>query len=505
MNDYSDIASRVLSKVSKKRENLDKIRADNKLAIPYFLRSNEPPYNFVVNSKLHNEIQDFIRKHKLCVIVVPREHAKTEQIAIGSVLCEIGRNPNIRIKMFCEKEDGATDRVISIKRYIETSEEYRKLFPSIKPSAYDWKNKSITVDRPSFSKDSTLEAIGVFAASTGARADLIIGDDLCGESSLAYQEKRQAVKRIFRNTIMNLLSPDGRMIYIATPFHYDDLTMELIKNHKDMGFALFMRKIDEKLTPIWPEKWTKKALIARRKAIGHAAFSRGFHCEPLAEEDAIFDRNDLGKHIFSLSCSAQALTPEIIKEERVDRTWVKVMGVDPAISQSSRADYTVIFVVGIHPEKKYKVPLEIVRAKLSSVETAKTIIEMQHKWNCTGIRCENISYQRSLEEWIREVSKAPMPITNQGNKFAKKIFRARALSVEISSGSWKIYGHQNPLDDNNDPCSCGFCNFILEMAYCSDPPSWKHDDTWDAAQNAGDLANEYIYVENQGSFEIWSY
>jgi len=491
-----------LDTIKKDTDNLDTIRNDPKLAIPYFMVDDENPSLRIVNAPFHNEMQDHITENRLNFVVCPRGHAKTSQVTIGRVLYEIGQNPNIRIAIFTEEKGAAKERIDSIKKYITESERYQRLFPHIKPSKTNWSAFSITIERDSFAKDPTVSAIGAYSATTGARKDLIICDDICCEEALRSEKARESIKTIFKNTIVNLLTPKGKLIYIATPFHFDDLTMELMRNAHLRGFAPFIRTIDHNFTPIWKEKFSRQQLIELRNIIESGAFSRGYHCEPLADEESTFS-------IAKIKSSMRMLPDEdtdIAKHIGVGNNWIKVMGVDPAISKSVRADYTVITVLGIHPEKYYKVPLEIVRAKLDSTETGAKIIELQDKWNCQGIRVENAFYQKSLTQWTQVLSPKPLPFSNIEGKVQQKYARFQQLAVEVKNDGFMFYCHKNPIPEyvfdgkENEKCTCGHCSLISEMAT---HPLCKHDDCPDSLQLASSLANELINPSNQGGFDVW--
>jgi len=458
------------------------------LDIPAFLRDNvtgEP----VKMARLHLEWHRHIDANRLSLIVAPRDHGKSEQIAIGRLLCEIGKNPNIRIKLFSGKNELARKRVLAIRGYIEESPEYRERYPGVRisRSRMGTSSASITVERTINSKEPTLEAYGITAAATGDRADLIVCDDVCTfENTIGKPASRELVKEKFFNDVMNLLEPGGRLIYISTLWHVDDLTHELMRGREENGFALLFQAIPEDLTPLWEEKWPRKALMARRAA-NPQAFDRGFRNIPLSDEDALFPRD-------VISAAIRLGKPE----EHVTDAFKRYVGVDLAIGRGESNDYTVIFVLATDGETGEKIPLEIIRRRMTSPETARALIDACRRHQPQLVFVENNAYQQSLIQWIRESEDVRIPVEGfmTGKQKFDEFIGLPSMAAEFANSGWTIYTHQNPLAAGGGACTCGFCIFCDELASF---PIGKHDDTIMAAWFAREAARK----DQRGGFEIW--
>jgi len=483
-----------LHQFNRNSKDLDIIRNDPKLAIPFFLTEEGSAEKYIVNAPFHNELQDHITANQHSLAVVPRDHGKSHQIVIGKTCYEIGRNPNIRIIVACEKAEHAEKRLEPIKNIIVNSERYHLLFPHVKPSQHDWKSSSFTVEREGLSSTlSTVTAIGAYSAITGMHGDLVICDDISGETAARKQSDRESIKEIFRKTIMLFPGPEGRVIYIATPYHFDDLTMELMReSKKEGGFALFYRAIPDDLTPLWAAKWSTDAMKKRRAIIGQRSFDTAFHLKPQSEKDALFNKATIRSSI-KVKCSPYDY-------EGDEKDWMIVMGVDPAISESVRADYTVLFVAAYNPKTKHKFNLEIIRERMPSTDTAYKIIDLQRKYKCKEIEVEKVGYQKSLAQWTRVTADFPLPIREIESR-DPKLARGDTLKVEIDNGTWVFYNHQDPYSEDADPCECSGCMFIREMV---EAPNARHDDTWDACSMASMGLNRFIY-QTSGGFEVVSY
>jgi len=170
-----------------------------------------------------------------------------------------------------------------------------------------------------------VNAYGIGAGSTGARADLLICDDVVDVRALHNGGERKRVADYFENNLMSLLEPDGRFWGLFTPWHGDDLNARLKKNG---SFALFRRPIGDDFAPVWPEKWNAERLRARKVEIGTASFARGYRLIPIAEEDT-------------------PIRAEWVKFWSEPRAYDRVvLAVDPAVSVRANSDASALVVIG---------------------------------------------------------------------------------------------------------------------------------------------------------------
>ena len=118
------------------------------------------------------------------LIGAPRESAKTSQMAIARVIWELGRNPDLRVKIVTASDNLAGDIVAAIARHIAANPRVHEVFPRLKPaSAGLWpkpgaQTNRLMVARTSKEKDPSVAGYGVMSAGVGGRADLIIFDDV---------------------------------------------------------------------------------------------------------------------------------------------------------------------------------------------------------------------------------------------------------------------------------------------------------------------------------------
>ena len=464
-------------------DKITKTRSTAYLAIPKFLPdldSKDFPKPLIEMAQLHIDLHRFLDTNKRAIIVVGRGFGKSQQVAIGRNLVEIGNNTDIRAQIVSENIDVASKRVIAVREHIRENRRYHKLYPNIKPSYDCWGSMAFSVQRSPGIPDPTLSAFGILTGATGGRGDLIVCDDICGEKVSRDKGARETVKQVFFSSIFNQLADDARLIYIGTPFHYDDLTMNLMEGAPGNGFNLFFRPVGESCESPWEAKWSRDKLMEKRKFFfnnGRAGeWYKGYLCKPLSDEDARFDRKKVDD---SIILDRPAPIDDIIGGGKTDSgEWIILMTVDPAWTKNKRSDYTVIFVGAVNKKSKKRVPLDITRKKLHAHEIGLEIIRLENIWNPKKIYIEKAANQESLKHFTNFISEEPLNIeavSPKGNKEQRQF----DLSSSVSAGLWEIYTHQHPMGTDSIQCPCGFCAFIEELITC---PSLKHDDCLDAGE-----------------------
>lgn len=155
----------------------------------------------------------------------------------------IGRNPNLRIKIVCSSMELARERGEAVKSVI-MSPMYRRVFPHIRPGAA-WKAAEFTVARSGRSTDQTLQAKGILSKGVGKRADVLIFDDVVDQLNATEPAQRKKVREFVSNTWMGRLSPNGRVLYIGTPWNTDDATFHLMRRP---DWCFLVQKVDESVS-----------------------------------------------------------------------------------------------------------------------------------------------------------------------------------------------------------------------------------------------------------------
>jgi hypothetical protein len=456
-----------------------KARTNPDVFMSYVLKTEKG--ESVIQAQIHQEIHWHIdecrrRKERYCGILAPWGHGKTEQVVIGRTLMFLGENRNNRIFPVCNTDDNSKARVEAIRRYIMLDSDYHRVFPEVREADVgDWTKHKIVIERDSMSKDGSVESWGITSSGTGGRCDILIFDDPVDlRNAILNPTMRKTVKEAFKNVWMSRLVPDGFAIYIATVWHKDDLTNELL-NNPEWKFLIMEVSEDtscikckspfkgEFTIPLW-EIWNRNALLARRKVIGQRAYDRGFRQLALSDEDRTFPSSD---KIFRYDIDRSVIRPD----------WPRVTGVDPFGKQ------VVIFTIALDSHTFQRYPIEVRRGKWDPTRTVQEIIAVNRLHRPQVMVVENNASQDTILQWAMSLQGGDLPLVpfTTGAQKANPEFGLPSMEVEFANGSWIV-----PMGKQHEPgCECGLCVWAQELR---DHPVAEASDTvmasWFAREGA---------------------
>lgn len=402
-------------------EKAEVARADPSAFIGYALR--DPHGHPLRQATVHRELQQFLSATARGLVELPRDHGKTVQVC-GRVLWELGRNPGLRVKLVCATDALAADRSRYLRNQIVHNPLVHLLFPDLLPGL-PWAAEAFTVVRPAEVVGPSVAAFGVGTGSTGARADLLVCDDIVDVRSLHSAGERQRVRDYFTNNLFNLLEPDGRFWNLSTPWHSDDLNAHLKAN---ASYALFRRAVGTDLEPVWPEKWPSERLAERRAEIGEASFARGYRLVTMSEGEVMIRPEWV------------RLWHEELPREQYERV---VLAVDPAVTAKQSADASGLVVVG-RRGNDVRV-LEATARRVRTPDLVDLIDDLDRRWRPDVILFEaNAAFAGIRDLLTHRVRFGPKVLGEPATR--SKDARLAALSVPVQSGSVRLKGQGGVVD-----------------------------------------------------------
>jgi len=458
------------------------------------------------------------------VLVAPWGHGKSVGMVIGGTLYDLGENPADRVKIVCNSDDSSKGRVKAVSRYIEFDEDFHTLYPNCKPAVNveAWTTHELFVERPPDvrSIDPSLQAKGIFSTGIGGRADLLIFDDpVDRRNSIDYPEMRKRLPEVFFDTWVSRLEPGGRMLYIATVWHIEDLTHILMGEtgycvmkqaiSDDFGyiradfinlpdddhpvFQSFERRKDPQTAatyidmPLWEAKWNKKELIKRygTTPTSQRAFERGFRQKPFTSTELTFPSVDM--------CLRYGVR---VEDVYTSDKWATFSGVD--LSGKNRPG-NVIFTLGYNLITGRKAPLDIRYGSWTSPQVAQQLSFVYKKYNPLVIMVEDNGIQDSIIQWIQMYGSdflywdRVFPYTTSGS-VKRSIIGLPSLEVEFSNNAWDIYFNER----HGVECQCGFCLWLAETRTY---PFGKSTDALMASWFAREACRQYL-LEGETE-EMW--
>jgi len=449
---YKEIERR---KLCRRSAELDIIRENVDNFIEYCFQDDYG--NPIKQSKMHQEWQEAFAKFPRLFIESHRESAKTYQM-LFRILWELGQNPNLIIKIVCETDEKAYERIDFLKNQIMRNKRLRQVFPNLVPAmTSEWSKQKIYIKRDIITKDASVEGAGIKSSAIGGRAHLIIFDDVQTPKVIYSAAERKTIKEMFFTLWMNMLMKYGIAVWIATPFHKDDLHMEL-KTNKE--WKVLSYPIKEDLTPVWKEQWTKERLEKRRSEIGAIHFARAFHLKPISDDEQPFKPSWIIRR----------------KRDEIKINEVICHAYDLALKQDSKADYFAFVSVGL--SNGNLVVTNSFHERLSVLEQANVIVNNYHYEKPRQVLIETVQYQEALKQLVEKKDSA-IPV--KGIKPSKDKWM-RALAVQPLLENGKII-----FLDGNEQLISELENF----------PHDSHDDLVDAFIFAVSYAQNFLEKRNE--------
>jgi len=431
----------------------------------------------LVPAKIHlswsAHIQHCIEQKVYCGIAAPWGHGKTEQVIIGDSLFDMCRNPQIRLKIISNNDSNASKRIQSIKTIIESNQQIRRVFPEMVPDMKrGWSTHQLYIKRRGASKDPSIEALGVLSSGIGGRADALRFDDVVDhKNAIQEPKKREMIISAVKETWLSRLDVHHKpldycqVVYIATPWHEEDATMNYIM--KNPEFDVLFQPIGEKIDriacsaggskwslPLWSAKWNAAELQKRRRSLGERAWARGFYLRPYSDEDIILKSFE--------KCVDYGITPQEALR-MYGNNWRIVSAVDP--SGSGRPGFG-IFTLAVERTSGIRVPLDIRRGAWKGREPIEQCLAVQREYNPDVFVVENNAVQDRVLSWIQDAGAGRINTKafQTGRNKADPTAGVEGMDIEFSNGLWVVaLGHVDHRQ--NQDCECPWCVWQREIKY----------------------------------------
>ncbi len=403
-------------------------RRDPNTFIEYVMRDDKTGQP-LQQAPVHEAWQQLMTEHERLVVLASVEGGKSSQVSISRVLWELGKDPTLRCAIVSNTYEQATKLLRPIAKYIEQSAELKRVFPKLIPGE-PWRDNAITVQRPTTSKDPSIQVLGVHGNILGARIDLLVLDDVLDYENTRTDAMRKELWDWYHATLTGRLTDKARVWIVGTPFHPQDV---LHRFAAQPGWKALRYPVIDPATglPRWPERWSMERINKRRDEMGPLEFSRQMLCQARDDASARFkvewiDRclaRGRGKQQQSYGLSA---LPRGVK------TYT---GVDLAVQKHAHADLTVLFTIAVLLNGDREV-INIESGRWSGPEIITHLVET-HRRYLSSVMVENNASQQYIIDFAKGSLPGVRAFTTGRNK-AHPEFGVESLAAEMANGKWII-------------------------------------------------------------------
>lgn len=350
--------------------------------------------------------------HPLVAIAAPRGHAKSTAITHCYTLASVLFEDRDFVLLVSDTYDQAIMFLNDIKTELYENEDLHALFGKIE-FLKDAENDVIVKKENGkkfriVAKGSEQKVRGL--KWNGKRPNLIVCDDLENDEIVMNKDRREKFRLWFFNALLACRSDKGIVRVVGTILHMDSLLERIMPKLADRKYTINedLRVYSSRKVPswksfkyrahnsdfskiLWPEKWPKHRLIAERQKYIDAGHPEGYSQEylnnPVDDTRAYFRKTDF------------LVMPEELWEH-VDM-WKIYISCDLAVTKDDRADYSAFIVAAVDDQSTIYV-LDVIRARMDSLEIIETLFELNAKWNPEMVAIEKGLIEKSIGPLIRD-------------------------------------------------------------------------------------------------------
>lgn len=347
------------------------------------------------------------------LINIPPNHAKSMTITVEYVTYRLVKDPNISVIIVSKTQEMAKKMLYAIKQRL-SHPRYADMQLAFAPpegwkaNSDQWSANKIYLggdSRDSGEKDPSIEAIGMGGQIYGARANLIVLDDVTTLSNAGEWEKQMTW---IRQEVASRLGPGGQLLVVGTRVAPIDLYRELLNEehyadkkipwtYLKMPAVLKYEEDELDWQTLWPvsdepfvdddqpdddgnyPRWTGPRLASVRNEVGTARWALIYQ-QMDVEEEATFDSIAVRGSVNSKR-KAGPLIPGSPGHPTHTEGFYTVCAMDPAIAGDCAA---VAVAVDRQTNKRFVLDLQVITgptpAQIRDLIRGMTELYTPHEW-----------------------------------------------------------------------------------------------------------------------------
>lgn len=388
---------------------------------------------FEESPQFHSDLIFDLGQHARNCIAAPRGSAKSTVVGLEAPLLLALTRPHYEISLGL-----ATDRLVEerfdklIQQFVE-NELILQDFGEMKPprGRKIWNHHQL-----SLMNGAIIKGLSVMGKKRGGRPRLFILDDPENDPDSESQAAAQAVVEKFEmilfRQIIPMLESGSAIFWVGTLINRRSFLYHAVAgddprfdfwNRKILRAIVYDKEDSTKVSVLWPEKWSKEILEARREEIGPSAFSAEYLNEPVSEQDRIlvidprkneysvegeFDWNNPLAHTGLIKWSERFMEPGRRVYKDYDKPFrelvlpmYRILLFDYGSGMSQYNDYSCIAILGFDTSNTLWI-LDMWLGRAKDATLLRLIYEKGLAWRPRVLGIEAVSIQMSFAEAVKE-------------------------------------------------------------------------------------------------------
>lgn len=307
-------------------------------------------------------------------------------------------------------------------------------------------------------------------ALIGQGANVLIIDDPHKDRAEAESAlHRDGVWEWYTGTGYHRVEPGGSVIVCQTRWHPDDLTGRLLKEHAHENWEVVnlpalgridesgIRVADDEGEPLWPEQWSKDALLLK-KSIDAYEWRSQFQQSPVGRGGAVF--RDV--RWFDPAQMPRGLRISI--------------GIDLAYSEKTKSDFSACVVLGEIDGTVYV--LDVVRAQCEVPVFTETVRAIAQQYPGAKVRWHTSTTEAGVAQLLKSLG---LPVKHELAR-TDKFVRSQPIAAAWNAGRVLLPGGRNAVGEPIAP-PAWVRDFVSEATGFTGQGD-RHDDMVDAMASA---------------------
>lgn len=334
------------------------------------------------------------------VVAAPRGHGKSTLIGLGYVIWLLLYKKEKYIVYTSQNHEKSVQFLEPIKHEMQNNKMIQFIYGNYKlhtvkdeelggrdrEDCFDY--RSIRVQALSFEKNIRGLKFG------SSRPTLIVLDDVDDDQRVLNPDLRKKdLDKLMKQIVPSVDAENGKIKMIGTILHHDSLLAKQLRIHNGKIY----RAIREDGTPLFPDLYSIKKLMERKRIMGSASFESEYMNNPVDDTNSIIKR-DWVKQCFDETLSFF---------DQVKLYSMKYQGVDFAFSDRLVADKSVYLGIGVTNENVYEIFQCVIKKGLTITQQFDYINMIQQ----TVQYDDNALEENSIRSMSNELMKYNFPYT----------------------------------------------------------------------------------------------
>lgn len=236
--------------------------------------------------------------------VEPREHGKSTIMDLVVVLWWLATQRKRFIVLVGDTASQAEGHLMTVVSEIEENELLLRDYPHLAPAMDAKRQLKKWTDREIINRaGQVVAAVGAGRSIRGLkrrqyRPDAVIIDDLENDESVETKRQRDKLESWLLKALLSLGGKGCDYYYIGTLLHHDSVLARVKRKEEERQAAGRSSVWDVKIFAaedkdgkiLWPERWSRERLDAKRAAIGSRAYAQEYLNDPTLWEGGLFRR-----------------------------------------------------------------------------------------------------------------------------------------------------------------------------------------------------------------------